>query len=373
MSHNNTGERNIKSLKTKCDNATSGCQWIGELGSLMEHLATCDHALIPCPNGCVSTKDIFGHAILHVPGKDMQKHLNEDCPRREYICPHCKEGGEYQEMITTHLEECDYVEVLCPNEGCGEYVLRCLLSDHCFISCDFQKVRCKYQDIGCEEVFLRKDQEKHENDMQHHFQVTTEAVHKLVSTVEHLKDIIMAKTNEISELNAKISELADGVSKRKLVFKVTGFAKHKSQKESIVSPPIYSGQGGYKMCFKVYANGNESGKISYVSVYAYLVRGENDDHLPWPFTGKAVIELLNQLEDRNHWTKTVQFIKNHDSSQRVVDSDNDTAVSGYGHPKYITHSSLGYSPARNSQYLKDDCLYFRFDIKCVSAPKPWLA
>lgn len=46
------GDRNIKSLKTKCDNAANGCEWIGELGSITEHSNCCNYTLLPCPNKC---------------------------------------------------------------------------------------------------------------------------------------------------------------------------------------------------------------------------------------------------------------------------------------------------------------------------------
>ena len=86
-----------------------------------------------------------------------------------------------------------------------------------------------------------------------------------------------------------------------------------------------------------------------------------------------MIDLLNQPDDKNHWSKTVRFKEDKDGSQRVVEIDNDRANSGFGHPEYVPHSSLGYNSANNCQYLKDDCLYFRMKIKSESAaPKPWL-
>ena len=61
------------------------------------------------------------------------------------------------------------------------------------------------------------------------------------------------------------------------------------------------------MCIKVYANGQGDGAGTRVSVYAYLIRGRNNDNLPWPFTGKVTITLLNQLEDENRHNGTMSF------------------------------------------------------------------
>ena len=39
------------------------------------------------------------------------------------------------------------------------------------------------------------------------------------------------------------------------------------------------------MCFEVFANGDNTGKDTHVSVYVRLVAGDNDDQLQWPFVG----------------------------------------------------------------------------------------
>ena len=51
------------------------------------------------------------------------------------------------------------------------------------------------------------------------------------------------------------------------------------------------------MCLRVYANGNGR---AHVSVFAYLVQGEFDDDLKWPFQGHVAIQLCDQLQDKYH-------------------------------------------------------------------------
>ena len=72
------------------------------------------------------------------------------------------------------------------------------------------------------------------------------------------------------------------------------------------------------------------GEGTCVSVGAHLMKGENDNHLPWPFTGKLTVELLNQLEDDNHYSKTMIFPP-------------DIEVSGQG----TTKQKLGYATIYN--------------------------
>ena len=67
------------------------------------------------------------------------------------------------------------------------------------------------------------------------------------------------------------------------------------------------------------------GAGTHVSVFACLVKGRNDDNLPWPFTGEVTFTLLNQLEDENHRSDTIPF-----PQDRVFDDQR--ATTGYDSP-----------------------------------------
>ena len=280
--------------------------------------------------------------------KDLQKHAKEECPRRQYGCPHCHKAGEYQERTTKHLEECPMVKVACPNSGCKTYLIRCNLPKH-RKECQFEKVPCKYSTIGCTEVVKRKDLEEHERDSQHHLQLAVDTVHQLQTKVGNMQ----AQSREMPVL-----------------YKFTSFNKHKTSRDIIYSPAFYTSPKGYKMCISVYANGSGDGANTQVSVYTYIMKGENDDYLLWPFTGTVTIELLNQLEDKNHHSISIKFTSDSETSQRVVDKERSSY--GWGRAKYISHSDLGHKTANNCQYLKDDRLHFKISVNAASSFTPWL-
>ena len=340
------GERHILSLKTCCDNTANGCKWTGELHSLKKHLTSCDFTLLPCPNECKEGSEV--HQLLR---KDMEQHIQQECPRRQYECPHCKEVGEYEERVTTHLEICPKMKVPCPNTLCNISISRCNISSHCQI-CVYEKVPCKYANIGCKEKVLRKDLREHEDDSQQHLQLA-------ISTVQQLKTSQHAIIT-LLQLNKKMP----------ITFRVTNFEYLKRTNGSFYSPAAYTSSGGYKMCINVDANGFGNGKGTHISVFVYLMQGENDDLLPWPFTGTVTYELLNQLENKNHHSLSTMFPQEDKASQRVVNRE--TSSNGYGHPRYIAHSKLGYNKTKNCQFLKDDCLYFRISVDAESSSKPWL-
>lgn len=92
------------------------------------------------------------------------------------------------------------------------------------------------------------------------------------------------------------------------------------------------------------------------------------DYLTWPFSGEVNIELLNQLDDANHYAKLIRFTDDK-YGQRVYAS---RISEGYGNHVFYPHSGLVYDATRNNcQYLKDDCLCFRVRSKAYSL-KPWL-
>ena len=239
------------------------------------------------------------------------------------------------------------VEVSCPNDGCKKHLTRHDFSKH-RQECMFEKVFCKYSIIGCEEEVERKDLAEHEGDTQQHFQLAVDTVRQLQIKIENMQ----VQSREMP-----------------VIYKFTSFNQHNTLHDRIYSPAFYTSPKGYKMCISVYANGNGDGENTHVSVFVYLMKGENDDYLPWLFTGKVTVKLLNQLEDRKHHSVFMKFTPEDDFS-RVVDKERSSR--GWGWTTYISHSDLGPNTAKNRQYLKDDRLHFRISVNAKSSSTPWL-
>ncbi len=113
------------------------------------------------------------------------------------------------------------------------------------------------------------------------------------------------------------------------------------------------------MCLRVHANGHGSGKGTHVSWFIYLMRGEFDNHLKWPFRGTVTITLLNQREYNNYHPDTVNFTDQTPDECTARVTSGEIAANGQGRYQFIYHGDLGYKPATNRQYLVNDCLYFR--------------
>ena len=314
-----------------------GCRWTGTIGTLDNHIATCQFALVPCPNKCEDNK---GAGELHLMKKDLDDHLKTKCPKRAYECQYCGEKGTYAGITEEHDKVCDKKIVPCPNKrsGCRLSMERGKTKQHVKSVCDYTEVACAYENLGCGVRMLRKDIKKHqENDDEVHLHLTLQTV---------------------CELKEQHKTLSGGEA---LVFKLSGYASKKENNEEFKSIPFYTSPGGYKMCIHVDANGYGDGEDTHVSVFPELLEGRYDDQLHWPFLGTTTYELLNQLADDKHHSTVAVFDASHGMQVGIIN----------GYQKFVPHSSLSHDPATNTQYLLDDTLYFRVSVK-VDNHKPWL-
>ena len=87
--------RKVKELKVRCPKNKAGCEWVGELGALDQHLSDdslegeCQYIEIACPNLCGG----------RVQRRDLEGHRGNHCPKRQFTCTHCAHKATYQEIV----------------------------------------------------------------------------------------------------------------------------------------------------------------------------------------------------------------------------------------------------------------------------------
>ena len=109
------------------------------------------------------------------------------------------------------------------------------------------------------------------------------------------------------------------------------------------------------MCVRVDANGSAGDTGTHVSVFVYLMRGEYDSRLVWPFRGDITIQLVNLNNNRDHYEETTYF-RSTAAGKRVTSGER--AVTGRGISQFITHSMVE-SSTETRRYIDNDCLTFR--------------
>ena len=324
-----------------------------------EHCNTCDYVKLPCPNQCTT---IFHRVIkaTQLFRKDLQKHLDHECPRPRYSCPHCQETVKYQGRIHTPI--------------CPKMIIECSNTPHCkakfpretkhahLSTCQYQVVGCKYSEFGCKKMPFRKNLQEHENDDNAHLRIAMNTVLLLNTQCTLLKKQCLLNTQ------LHCSNMKDQLGLIK-IFKMPSFKGKQTNNNEFFSDPFYTHPRGYKVVINIDTNGYDECKGTHVSVWVYLMRGEYDDQLEFPFKGTIKFELLNQLEDENHHCESYTHDGTLDCSKRVIDGERSDTARGV--QAFIPHEDLGHNATKNCQYLQDDCLVFRISVD-VPSYKPWL-
>ena len=124
------------------------------------------------------------------------------------------------------------------------------------------------------------------------------------------------------------------------------------------SPPFYIHKNGYKMRLEVYPNGCGNGKGTHISLFARLLKGENDCNLKWPLNINLTIQLINWYEDDSHFIDAIDFTKTVSGACNQVMGAKEKADLPWGTHEFCTHSTL-YSATRSIQYIEDDCIRLR--------------
>ncbi|XP_070593917.1 TNF receptor-associated factor 1-like isoform X2 [Erythrolamprus reginae] len=93
------------------------------------------------------------------------------------------------------------------------------------------------------------------------------------------------------------------------------------KRTAIYSPPFYTSRYGYKLCLKLYLNGDGTGTGTHLSLFLVLMKGEYDFQLKWPFQHKVTFTLLDQVNN-HHVSTTFRSLESSSSFQRPVNETN---------------------------------------------------
>ena len=116
------------------------------------------------------------------------------------------------------------------------------------------------------------------------------------------------------------------------------------------SKGFYTQLGGYKMCLEVNAAGTGQWSGKHICIGLHLMKGENDDTLPFPFCGEIAIQLVDP-KDNNHVTKLLIFdINSRKAGARTYQDKNDESCNI---PDFVAVEDI------KKKYLKNNSIRFR--------------
>ena len=418
-------QRTLNDLQVYCAHKDEGCEWVGWLANIAEHLNVNPLLERKRLSGCQLTSLECNHCRECFQRRELLNHETSVCTQRPYSCEYCRDfNSTFKDVTSNHLSVCPDRPVPCPN-GCGSSLELKLLDNH-LKECPLEVIECPFSYSGCSEKLPRKDMPKHlTEDVALHLNLqTTHHIHELkklnkrmseletqlnearvevvdlrtenqlllgkvqqeckvqVTTVgqdmkyaqdQRLKGHLGTLRGEIkkaqvetkqeiakqvhSDIHGQVQEIKKSQVEITKQIKsdfatlhshiglvpcnitMPSFIQKKYSNEPWYSPSFYTHPHGYKMCLRVNANGYGAGENSHVSVFVYMMKGEYDDDLKWPFRGDITIQLLNQMrDDEADLTRVLDVAYDDDFGDRVLEGER--SVNGLGFQTFIRHTNL---------------------------------
>ncbi|XP_065910387.1 TNF receptor-associated factor 3-like [Dysidea avara] len=400
-------QRQVLNIRVYCPNQQLGCTWSGELRTLEKHSKeNCPYTETQCECGVMIQRKL------------LQDHSKSTCRLRQVNCEFCNITGSYEWISDEHQNECPKHLAECPNHCDVGHVKRENMTEH-LKECQLAVVECPFAVVGCTDVITRRNKLLHmKENVEQHMEYNKNAVFNIQQELIENKKIIESKDNQLKTLQqslnntqerlhvtekeletvkqelknttgelqsqlesseAKLQQLhsqfesyikrpiwstalhnssINAIQQREsiLLVKVDQFEHKRKLREGWYSPSFLTSKRGYKMCLYFNLDGLGTGRSTHISVGVFIMKGENDGNLSWPVKGTLHIQLLNQAGDNDHIDATFQFGSNTGYSQRVTTGNK--SFSACYCDQIIAHDELSHNAKKNTQYLKDDCVFF---------------
>ena len=183
----------------------------------------------------------------------------------------------------------------------------------------------------------------------------------MVTRLNGVEDLLATLQASITEINRTYEEVSLTLQtlqatsyNGKYIWKIPDITRRRrdavmGKTVSLYSAPFYTDRFGYRMCLRVYLDGDGSGKGCYVSYFITIMKGEYDALLEWPFQLTVTLTMINQKGNGN----IVQSFKPNPNSASFHRPKADMNVAS-GCPKFAALSVLD-----NPEFIVDDVAFFQ--------------
>uniref|UniRef100_A0A671NYH2 TNF receptor-associated factor n=1 Tax=Sinocyclocheilus anshuiensis TaxID=1608454 RepID=A0A671NYH2_9TELE len=382
----NAAKREVEALEAVCINEE--CSWTGTIKEYeANHEGKCDFRILPCP----SCKELLR-------ANELERHNERECPERTLNCKYCKEPFHFKN-IKAHDEICPKYPMIC--EGCAKKKIprekvRAPVQGACALlppppaptlgtsftplptavgaalELQLHSEKTKVAELSrrCQELELKvstfenivcvlnREMERSATTMEAYnrqHRLDQDKIEILNNKVRQLERTVGLRDLSIVEMEAKMREMSAATYDGVFVWKISDFSKKRQdavagRAPAMFSPAFYTSKYGYKMCLRIYLNGDGTGRGTHLSLFFVVMRGHSDALLKWPFNQKVTLMLLDQ-NNREHIIDAFRPDISSSSFQRPV-SDMNIAS---GCPLFCPLSKLD---TKNS-YIRDDTIFIK--------------
>uniref|UniRef100_A0A672RM02 TNF receptor-associated factor n=1 Tax=Sinocyclocheilus grahami TaxID=75366 RepID=A0A672RM02_SINGR len=398
----NAARREVENLPAVCFN--EGCSWKGSIKDYeLSHEGKCEFMILPCP---------LCKELIRL--NEKERHNERECPERTLNCKYCKEPFHFKNIKVSEPMMRSYVDHIkfCSKfrTPCRYHVVGCDMS----VSTDKEKIhdheracahehlnlllhyimgmkvrleglsvgaalelqlhseKTKVADLGrrCQELEVKagtfEDVVCVLNREVERFATTTEAsnrqhrldqdkIEALSNKVRQLERQVGVKDLTVAEMEGRLREMSATTFDGVFIWRISDFTKKRQdaiagRAPAMFSPAFYTSKYGYKMCLRIYLNGDGTGRGTHLSLFFVVMRGMNDALLKWSFNQKVTLMLLDQ-SNREHIIDAFRPDITSSSFQRPVSEMNIAS----GCPLFCPLSKL---EGKNS-YIRDDTIFIK--------------
>ena len=262
-------------------------------------------------------------------------------------------------LCTHQLRSCDYKEDGCQFMGYTKELTKHYKDQAGYhtqlMKQTFKKVEQamdnKIRTLKRQNSDMKSEVEQFKMEMSLKLQPVKDAVVKAESAIQHLQEgfaemALMVQTLQATSYNGVFIWKIPEIQRRRHEAKI-------GKTVSLYSAPFYTSRHGYKVCLRLYMDGDGSGKGTHLSFFLTVMKGEYDALLQWPFKQTVTLMLLDQDKLKD----VIQSFKPEPTSSSFQRPRNEMNVAS-GCPMFTPLSVLN-----NSSYVKDDTMFLKCRIE----------
>ncbi|CAF1028602.1 unnamed protein product [Adineta steineri] len=301
---------------------------------------------VPCPLanfGCLS--DVSSDGLE----KHYSSEIHQECVTKA-ISSLIKQLHVIPEKLTKSSDDDETISGLLDNLNILSEGVSCIVDDTVQLQQNMTEIRCNLLEQQ-KQIELLKSSVEESNQFLDATQINNNV---LQMEIENMKQMMTDMTNQSANDGTCIWKITDVAQKIKDAIS--------DRQTSIYSPPFYSSPTGYKMCMRLYLNGDGNARRTHLSLFFVLLRGDYDAILQWPFSYKITFCLYDQTDAQRHIIDSFRPDVKSNSFQRPRSSMNIAS----GIPKFC---SLPIIHQDNNPYVRDDCMFIRCMVDFESTVK----
>ncbi|NXE11814.1 TRAF2 factor, partial [Lophotis ruficrista] len=334
-----------------CDNLPAGLWQVHLAAAFRDHVKTCGRSKVPCRFEVVGCAEVVENEKLP---EHESKCLAEHLYMLLSFVLSLKTGSGDIKPLPALSSSQNNSPLLAANSLCSESELSRSLE--LLGRCEaLERKTVTFENIVCvlnrevERVSLTAEAYSRQH------RLDQEKIETLSNKVRQLERSIGLKDLAMAEMEEKIRNMEASTYDGVFIWKITEFARKRQEaitgrSPAIFSPAFYTSKYGYKMCLRVYLNGDGTGRGTHLSLFFVVMKGPNDALLRWPFNQKVTLMLLDQ-NNREHIIDAFRPDVTSSSFQRPVTEMNIAS----GCPLFCPVSVM---ETKNS-YVRDDAIFIK--------------